>query len=132
MGSPLGNLLNQEREFITYQTLGNLNLSYEILPGLTFRSEAGIDITSNREQDRTLEDHTDAGALNGEGWVESAQAINFNWNNLVDYNLTFGKNDITILGGVTYQYFRRENSVCRSQHFWRRRCCPISTALQRR
>ena len=104
-GSPLGNLLNQEREFITYQTLGNLNLSYDILPGLTFRSEAGIDLTSNREQDRTLQDHTDAGALNGEGWVQSAQAVNFNWNNLVDYNLTFGKNDLTILGGVNYQYF---------------------------
>ena len=104
-GSPLGNLINQRRELVTYQTLGNLNLRYELLPGLSFRSEAGVDLTSIREEDRTLQDHTDAGALNGQGFVSSAQAINLNWNNLVDYNLTFGKSDFTILGGVTYQYF---------------------------
>ena len=104
-GSPLGNLLNQERTLTTYQILTNLNLSYDIAPGLTIRSEAGVDFTTNREQDRTQQDHTDASALNGQGWVQSAQGINFNWNNLIDYNITFGKSEINALAGVTYQYF---------------------------
>ncbi len=102
-GSPLGNLENQTRILTTNQVFTNVNLRYQILPGLSFRTEFGSDFLTNREVDRTLADHTDTGAQNGEGLVNTAEILNINWNNIVNYDFSFDEHNFSVLGGITYQ-----------------------------
>ena len=102
-GSPLGNLENQTRTLITNQVLSNINLDYQIIEGLSFRTEFGVDFLNNREVDRTLGDHTDTGARNGEGFVTNAEVLNINWNNLLNYDLSWDVHNINITTGISYQ-----------------------------
>lgn len=102
-GSPLGNLENQTRMLTTNQVLSNINFDYEIIEGLSFRTEFGVDFLNNREEDRTLGDHTDSGARNGEGFVTNAEVLNLNWNNLLNYDLSWDVHNLNLTTGISYQ-----------------------------
>ncbi|GAA4456974.1 TonB-dependent receptor [Nibrella saemangeumensis] len=87
----------------TYRTFGSLFGSYQLLPGLTFRSEYGFDILNLQEetyQGRLTED----GAPNGEGYQAQTRSNNWTTNNTLSYSKNFGaEHSLDALAGLTYQ-----------------------------
>ncbi|GAB3935620.1 SusC/RagA family TonB-linked outer membrane protein [Larkinella terrae] len=86
----------------TYRIFGNLFGSYQVIPGLTFRTEYGFDFLNLQEelyQGRLTED----GSPTGYGYQAQSRALNWTTNNTLSYLRTFGNHNIDLLGGITYQ-----------------------------
>ncbi|WP_234733040.1 SusC/RagA family TonB-linked outer membrane protein [Tellurirhabdus bombi] len=95
-------LANASNTANTYRMFGNLFGSYQIVPGLTFRSEYGFDFLNLQEEiyrGRITED----GAPTGYGYQAQSRSLNWTTNNTLSYLKTFGNHNIDVLGGVTYQ-----------------------------
>ncbi|GAA4399280.1 TonB-dependent receptor [Nibrella viscosa] len=86
----------------TYRTFGNLFGSYQLVPGLTFRTEYGFDFLNLQEEiyrGRITED----GAPTGYGYQAQTRSLNWTTNNTLSYLKSFGEHNIDLLGGITYQ-----------------------------
>ena len=96
----LNNASNYAR---TYRTFGNIFGQYQLLPGLSFRSEYGFDVLNLQEeifQGRVTED----GAPTGYGYQAQTRSNNWTANNTFSYLRTFGGvHTIDALAGITYQ-----------------------------
>ncbi|MCU0450630.1 MAG: TonB-dependent receptor [Bernardetiaceae bacterium] len=88
---------------VTNRVIGNAFLEYEIIKGLSFRSNWGIDFLGFR--DRTFfptTTNTGAGS-NGSGTEVYTQDLGWLTENTLNYSKTFGKHQLTALVGATYQ-----------------------------
>lgn len=90
--------------------LGNLTTSFEILPGLTFRNNFGID---NATTDRAV-----TIVPNPIGYLPTGQYSKINRNvysklmeNYLTYNFVKGDHDVSLLAGHAYQYFFERQST---------------------
>jgi TonB-linked SusC/RagA family outer membrane protein len=95
----------KESSFVstTGRLLGNVNLSYEIIKGLVFRSEYGMDLL-NQGENIFKGRRTEAGR--GVGYVYGRAVRNFNYtsNNTLVWNKKIGeKHDLQLLVGMSYQ-----------------------------
>ncbi|GAB3272063.1 TonB-dependent receptor [Larkinella harenae] len=86
----------------TYRMFGNLFGSYQIVPGLTFRSEYGFDFL-NLQEEIYRGRQTEDGSPTGYGYQAQSRSINWTTNNTLSYLRTFGNHNIDLLGGITYQ-----------------------------
>ncbi|MCF8223932.1 MAG: TonB-dependent receptor [Bacteroidales bacterium] len=86
----------------TYRTLGNVYGTYEIVKGLSFRSDFGVDIIDMREKSFWGRETIGAGPA-GEAQNRSVRVTNYNWDNYMTYNLVKDDHDLTIVGGMSYQ-----------------------------
>ncbi len=99
-------LIERKHAFFTttvWRTFGNLYGAYEVLPGLTFRSEFGLDVLNqNEEQYQGRE--TQDGAPLGVGFSRVNQVINYNTNNYFNYqNMNSDVHSIGIDVGMSFQ-----------------------------
>lgn len=92
----------------TAESFRNFSSGYatiNLLPGLIFQSEFGLDLlTQNEEgyfQSQTVRNQTRA--VRGLGVSRGSFITNYNTNNYLNYNKTFGKSDIAATLGVQYQ-----------------------------
>ncbi len=87
----------------SYRTLGNVYGSYQLLPGLSFRSEFGVDILSQQEenyQGRLTQD----GAPAGSGESRSVRVVNYNTNNFFTLNKQLGSaHNLEVVLGMSFQ-----------------------------
>lgn len=95
----LTDALNNQTSF---RTLGNVYGAYELIKGLTFRSEFGTDIIDLREKNFWGRETIGAGPA-GEAQNRSVRVVNFNFDNYFSYNAVFDKHDINLVGGMSYQ-----------------------------
>jgi TonB-dependent starch-binding outer membrane protein SusC len=86
----------------SYRSLANLNASYNILKNLAFKSEFGTDIYDLREKNfwgrKTI-----TGGPAGEAQNRSVRVINYNWENYLAFDKSFGVHHLNAVGGMSYQ-----------------------------
>ncbi len=105
------NLIDQEdgfNEAVTHRTISNAFLEYDLVKGLTFRTEHGIDYL-NLNEEIYLGRNTEDGGPTGYGYQNQLTSTNYNTNNTLTFNTLF--NDIhklELLGGFSYQRSRTD------------------------
>lgn len=99
-------LIEAENAFFnteTWRTFGNLYAGYQILPGLNFRSEFGLDVLNQSEEQYQGRDTQD-GAPRGQGYSRANQVINYNTNNYFNYqNNSSDVHSIGVDFGMSFQ-----------------------------
>ncbi|MCA1757139.1 MAG: TonB-dependent receptor [Bacteroidales bacterium] len=95
-------LRDSENNQTSFRTLGNAYASYEIIRGLTFRSEIGTDIIDLREKNYWGRETIGAGPA-GEAQNRSVRVVNYNLDNYLTYSGDFGEHSINLVGGMSYQ-----------------------------
>jgi TonB-linked SusC/RagA family outer membrane protein len=87
----------------TNRFLGGLNLNYEIIPGLNFRTQVGVDRLSFTD-DKYFPIESIVGR-NGRGIASQGKqnVTNFLNENTLEYKKEFGNHRLSVLGGFTYQ-----------------------------
>lgn len=86
------------------RVLGSFFADYQLLPGLTFRSNIGVDV-SDAKQTAFLPASTRPGTpLNGRGSVSDVRNLNWVWSNTLTYDRTFSEtNRLNVVLGTEIQ-----------------------------
>ncbi|WP_128544398.1 SusC/RagA family TonB-linked outer membrane protein [Larkinella soli] len=125
----LNNAYNYAR---TFRTFGNLFGQYQIVPGLSFRSEYGFDILNLQEeiyQGRLTED----GAPTGYGYQSQTRVNNWTTNNTLSYLKNFGDvHSLDVLAGITYQEQNIQDVRAEARNFPNDKFQTLSSASQKR
>ncbi|WP_245706047.1 SusC/RagA family TonB-linked outer membrane protein [Catalinimonas alkaloidigena] len=102
-----------------FRNLGNLYASYNILPGLKFRTEFGVDILNQNEEEYYGKlTARNVGTSNGLGANRYVQLLNYTTNNFFQYNQTIGtQHNIEATVGMSFQESRRDMSYVEGQQF---------------
>lgn len=88
----------------SYRNFSNGFASARILPGLTFRSEFGLDLLAQQEEGYWgSENNRNTSAPFGVGEYRSTFVINYNTNNYFSYVKSFGKSNLEGVLGMQYQ-----------------------------
>jgi TonB-dependent starch-binding outer membrane protein SusC len=95
-------LRDSENTQTSYRVLGNAYASYEIIKGLRFRTELGTDIIDLREKNFWGRETIGAGPA-GEAQNRAVRVVNYNLDNYLTYDNTFGDHGINLVGGMSYQ-----------------------------
>jgi TonB-dependent starch-binding outer membrane protein SusC len=117
--NPLLSVENAQYTTITNRTLGNLFANVTLMKGLTFRSEFGMDqLNQNEESYNGKLTARNLGVPNGQGFNSSDQILNFNTNNFVRYNTTFGEyHDFDVVAGTSFQEFNLKSNSASGEQF---------------
>ncbi len=99
-----------------FRSLANAYASYRIIPGLTFKSEFGTDITDLREKNFWGRLTIGAGPA-GEAQNRSLRVVNYNWENYFTYAKTFNVHDINVIAGMSYQESKTTGSDVQGKGF---------------
>ncbi|MCF7567188.1 TonB-dependent receptor [Sabulilitoribacter arenilitoris] len=109
-GTPNPGVIARERETNSTATrlLSNAFLEYEIVNGLKAKTSLGFDYIDFERNDFqpaiTRRNNNNTSATN-----EKTGQRSWLLENTLDYNQSFGKHNINLLGGFTYQEFRSQN-----------------------
>jgi TonB-linked SusC/RagA family outer membrane protein len=104
--NPLINVANAYYHTNVYRTLGNVFANWEIVKGLTFRSEFGVDQTNNNE-DSYYNSLTarNTGTPHGAGENTNSTIIHYTVNNYLTYKTNFNENNsLDLTAGTSYEY----------------------------
>ncbi len=116
--NPVQNAEYEVRLNNTIQTVSNLALSYELIPGLRFRSFYGLDYATNRDdlyRDPTAPQYA---ATQGSLTVNNRYTLNWNTSQVFNFNKTIGADHtITALLGGEYREEIRETVQTQGQGF---------------
>lgn len=117
--NPLLNFKYSSNVSTVLRTISNAYASYKIIPGLTFRSEFGIDLlTQNEEQYFGRETARNSSAPNGLGFNGWVQVANYTTNNFFQYTNTFANvHDLEAVAGMSYQDSKRDETQTEGQQF---------------
>lgn len=86
-----------------FRTLGNVYLGLDLLPGLSFRSEAGLDILHQQEIDYRGRLTSDGGP-DGFGFERNVKSLIYNLENYFTYNVIFADDyDLNLVVGSSFQ-----------------------------
>ena len=86
-----------------FRNFGNVFVGLDLLPGLTFRSEAGIDILNQQEIDYRGR-LTNDGGPDGYGFERNVKSLIYNLENYFTYNAIFADNyDLNLVVGASFQ-----------------------------
>lgn len=89
-----------------FRTFGNAYLNFKPLSGLTFKSLLGGDYTNNFIDFFTPSDvgeYRTAAPKPARASETKGSVINYLWENTLTFEKTFGKHEITVLAGTTFQ-----------------------------
>ncbi|WP_345058392.1 TonB-dependent receptor [Hymenobacter glaciei] len=118
--NPLLGIQNNAATYTTYgyRALGNVYAQYEFLPGLSFRSEVGLDLL-NQDEDQYLARVTsrNSNPTNGFGFSAHTTSARFTTNNFFSYRKVLGEvHSIEATLGTSYEQRRATgNSVSGTQ-----------------
>jgi TonB-dependent starch-binding outer membrane protein SusC len=117
--NPILSVENAQYTTITNRTLGNLFANVTLMKGLTFRSEFGMDqLNQNEESYNGKVTARNLGVPNGQGFNSSDQILNFNTNNFIRYNTTFGEyHDFDVVAGTSFQEFNLKSNSATGEQF---------------
>ncbi len=115
------NLINLESGVNTglnYTGLGNVYFAFDLLPGLTFKTDYGFNFVSfEEEQFSGLRTQT-GGSVHGSGYNNSVKSMNQIFSNTFTYTKKFAeKHDITALLGMIYDDNKLRNNDVTGQNF---------------
>ncbi|MEL6649217.1 MAG: TonB-dependent receptor [Bacteroidota bacterium] len=102
----------------TFRTLGNIYASWEVVKGLTLRSEVGLDFLSqNEEQYFNSQVARNTGEPNGFGLNTFTHAFNYTLNNFATYDVSFGQSNLNLVAGTSFQEFVSEFARVEGRNF---------------
>ncbi len=101
---------------VNFRTISNAYAAYELVKGLTFRSEFGADILDLREKSFWGRETIGAGP-GGEAMNRSVRVVNFNWENYFTYSTVIDAHDINLVGGMSYQESMTTGSTIEGKGF---------------
>ena len=108
--NPLVSIKNSNNTTETYRTIGNVFGNWNIINGLSFRTEYGFDMSFRNDDQyngkKTVRNSVNAG--NGEAFKNNTNIFNYNTNNFFSYNKVFDqKHDLNAVLGMSYQQSKR-------------------------
>lgn len=108
--NPLIDVNYNDRLTTVFRNFGTLYAAYEIVPGLTFRSEFGYDLlTQHEERYFGKESLRNTGYPNGSATDTWTQIFNYTTNNVLSYNKEFNeKHSLESIIGVSFQESQRD------------------------
>lgn len=127
VGNPLADLNYSNNFNKGIRGVGNLFTEIEIIKGLRARSSFGIDAAYNKNESFTPAYHVSSQQENVLSDLNkgSNENINWLWENTLNYNKSFGKSGIDLMGGYTMQESKSEyisltgNNIIRNgTDFW--------------
>lgn len=104
---------------ITFRNLGNAFANINLNSNLSFRSELGVDLLNQNEDQRyglgTAGGMSFNGGLGTSRWV---QVVNYTTNNYATFNKTYQDvHDLEIIGGTSLQYSTKNTTSLEGQNF---------------
>lgn len=115
--NPLLNADNGHYTATTFRNIGGLYGQWNIIEGLSFRSEAGYDVLTEND-DQFFGSRTQNKATNGYGQSDWLRTFNYNTNNFFSYNKMLGaKTSIDATLGMSYQKATTDQTEVYGQEF---------------
>ena len=118
---PYSNAVSIAREAInenfSYRTNSNIFLDYQIVKNLTFSTKWGIDFLNFREHAYESTKTVQGAKYNGLGFETYSNISNLVSNNLLNYTGQWGKLNMDILGGYSFESRNYRSSFIRGQDF---------------
>ena len=102
-----------------YRTLGNVFAQYEFLPGFSFRSEIGLDLL-NQEENQFAGRITarNNGPNNGDGFNRRVTIGRYTTNNFLTFRKSFNENhSFEVVGGMAYEERKIKSNSVTGQQF---------------
>ncbi len=117
--NPLLEITDAKQRARVLRNLSSFYASYKILPELTFRSEFGLDVLNQVEENYNgSKTARNTGAPNGVGSYATATIINYTWTNTFNYNKTFAeKHNVEALAGMSFQKSSEETNNVEGRNF---------------
>lgn len=111
----IGRALLQDRHETKDNVLGNLNVSYELLEGLTARANLGVQYFVSSDYTFTpkffISNNLDANRQQAELIDRTGKFVNLLGEGTLDYTKSVGKHAFNVLGGVTSQKTTNDRGV---------------------
>ncbi|MDN5205189.1 TonB-dependent receptor [Fulvivirgaceae bacterium BMA10] len=108
---------NAQAITVGYRTLGNLNATYQIIDDLAFRTEFGIDVLDNQDdnyQGRVTQD----GSPGGQAESRSVRVVNYTTSSFFTYDKTINENhNLKGVLGMSYQQSNRNLTSIQARGF---------------
>lgn len=82
---------------------GDAFVDAQVLKGLNFRSQIGINLLNGEDYQYWNPVHGDGKSNNGYIYQQSLPIFRYNWFNTLSYNRTIGSSKINLVGGIEYQ-----------------------------
>ena len=102
----------------SYRSLGNVYGQLEVLPGLSLRSELGVDLLdANTDEYYNSRVAQNTGAANGLGVNTWGRIVNLNTNNYATLTRAFGEHELVTVAGLTYQDVDQRNTQVQGENF---------------
>jgi TonB-linked SusC/RagA family outer membrane protein len=116
--NPVAYMEGPDQEQKDNRLLGNFNLEATILEGLSAKTNFGIDL-SNRQSDYYLDPFkTNYGRdQNGIGRASRSNSRSWLWENTLNYQHSFGKHNVGLLGGSSIQRFSWSDAYIQGNDF---------------
>ncbi|MHB1921975.1 MAG: SusC/RagA family TonB-linked outer membrane protein, partial [Chitinophagaceae bacterium] len=115
VGNPILDINNNNNKSTQNRFQGNTYLSYQPIPGLTFKTSLGGDLINDNNKTYNDQFASDTSTFITPGGNQSNSTSNLNlsygktfhwvWDNTVTFKRRFGKNDLTLLGGTTSEEY---------------------------
>ncbi|OKL38833.1 SusC/RagA family TonB-linked outer membrane protein [Pontibacter flavimaris] len=116
--NPIAGTDGAERGYKNQRLLGNIYGEVELLPGLKYRSNFGIDYSSAMSDYFLDPFRTSYGvAMKGIGRNQTWLTNYYIWDNTLTYNKEVGNHSFSVLGGTVAQKFRWENNSLERRGF---------------
>jgi TonB-linked SusC/RagA family outer membrane protein len=116
--NPLINIGNAYYNTTVYRNISAIFGQLEILKGLTFRSEFGVDILNQQEElYYNSKTQRNFGAPLGLGQNLYTRVENYNTNNFFTFDKMFGNHGINVVGGMSYQQSQQKSNFIEGRDF---------------
>lgn len=116
--NPLINVGNAYYNTTVYRNISTIFGQLEILKGLTFRSEFGVDILNQQEElYYNSKTQRNFGAPLGLGQNLYTRVENYNTNNFFTFDKTFGNHGLNVVGGMSYQQSQQKSNFIEGRDF---------------
>lgn len=116
--NPYVDFIDGKYQSVTYRNIGNVFGQYNFTPNLYFRSEFGLDIQNQNDNQFYGFRTTYGQGSNGYGESDWFRALDYNVNNYLTFKKKAGENhDIDLVGGMSYQKYNSEYANVYGEQF---------------
>lgn len=117
--NPLISVNNEYFHTSIYRTLGNVFANWELVKGLTFRSEFGVDQTNqNEEKYMNSLTYRNTGTPHGQGENQNTTDVHYTVNNYLTFKSLAGRNNaFDMTAGTSYEYRNISTNDIQGQQF---------------
>lgn len=117
--NPILSVENGSYQTTVNRTIGNIFARAEILKGLTFTTELGMDqLNQNEESYNGRLTSRNSGVPSGSGFNSADQILNINTNNFLRYNKTFSDvHDLEVVAGTSFQSWKIASNSATGEQF---------------